>query len=123
VGDSMGILLGTTLVLIALGVLVYPFISRRGYSLASDPSIERLRVARMRAYRRIADLEGDYQAGDLTVPDYEAQLRELRLVAARIMQQEEHLGAVESDVDALEREIQAARRGKVRSHEGGDTIT
>ena len=119
----MGVLLGTTLVLIALGVLVYPFISRRVYTLAGDPSIERLRVARMRAYRQIADLEGDYQAGDLTVPDYEAQLRELRITAARIMQREEQLSAIESDVEALEREIEAARRGTSGPPEGGDTIS
>ncbi len=118
----MVILLGTTLVLISLGVLVYPFISRRGYTLAGDPAVERLRVARMRAYRQIADLEGDYQAGDLTEQDYELQLRELRLTAARIMQREEQLGAIVSDAEELEREIEAARRGMVGTPEGGDTI-
>lgn len=119
----MGYLLGTTLVLISLGVLVYPFLSRRGYSLAGDPSIERLRVARMRVYRQIADLEGDYKTGDLTESDYDSQLHELRLAAARIMQREEQLGAVESDLQALEREIEAARRGKVGPPEGGDTLS
>ena len=117
----MGTLLGTTLVLISLAVLVYPFISRRGYSLAGDPSIERLRVARMRVYRQIADLEGDYQAGDLTHEDHETQLNELKIAAARIMQREEQLGAVESDVEALEREIEAARKGLAGPPEGGDT--
>ena len=118
----MGILLGTTLVLISLGVLVYPFISRRGYTLAGDPSIERLRVARMRVYRKIADLEGDYKAGDLTEADYDLQLSEFRLTAARILQREEQLGTIESDIEALEREIQAARQGLVGPPEGGDTI-
>ena len=87
----MGTLLGTTLVLISLAVLVYPFISRRGYTLAGDPTIERLRVARMRVYRQIADLEGDYQTGDLTETDHDLQLGELRVAAARIMQREEQL--------------------------------
>jgi uncharacterized protein involved in exopolysaccharide biosynthesis len=119
----MGVLLGTTLVLIALGVLVYPFISRRGYSLAGDPSIERLRVARMRTYRQIADLEGDYEAGDLTAVDYEAQLRELRITAARILQREEQLGAIETDAEMLEREIEVVRRERARVPEGGDTLT
>ena len=118
----MGTLLGTTLVLISLAVLVYPFISRRGYTLAGDPTIERLRVARMRVYRQIADLEGDYQTGDLTETDHDLQLNELRVAAARIMQREEQLGAIESDVEALEREIEAARRGLVGPPEGGDTI-
>ena len=118
----MGVLLGTTLVLVALGVLVYPFINRRGDSLAGDPSVERLRVARRRVYRQIADLEGDYQAGDLTEPDHDGQLRELRLAAARIMQREEQLGAIESDIETLEREIEAARRGMAGPPEGGDKL-
>jgi hypothetical protein len=118
----MGILLGTTLVLISLAVLVYPFLNRRKYALAGDPSIERLRVARMRVYRQITDLEGDFQAGDLTQQDYEDQLRELRLAAARIMQQEERLGVTVSDAEQLEREIQAARRAKTGPPEGGDTL-
>jgi hypothetical protein len=76
----------------------------------------------MRAYRQIADLEGDYQAGDLTVPDYEAQLRELRIAAARILQREEQLGAIESDAETLEREIEAARQGMAGPLEGGDKL-
>ena len=118
----MDTLLGTTLVLISLAVLVYPFISRRGYTLAGDPSLERLRVARLRVYRQIADLEGDYQAGDLTDGDYRQQLGELRITAARIMQREEQLGAVQSDLESLEREIEAVRRGLSGPPEGGDAL-
>ena len=98
------------------------FVHGRGYTLAGDPTIERLRVARMRVYRQIADLEGDYQSGDLTEADHDLQLSELRVAAARIMQREEQLGAIESDVEALEREIEAARRGMVGPPEGGDAI-
>ena len=117
----MGILLGTTLVLISLGVLVYPFINRRKYALAGDPTVERLRVARMRVYRQIADLEADFQSGDLTEPDYEGQLKELRLTAAQIMRREEQIGVATSDDDLLEREIEAARRARSGPPEGGDT--
>jgi hypothetical protein len=118
----MGILLGTTLVLIALGVLVYPFLNRRKHALAGDPSVERLRVARMRVYRQIADIESDFQSGELTQADYEAQFRELRLAAARTLQEEERLGVAVSDEDLLEREVQAARRSKAGPPEGGDTL-
>ena len=117
----MGILLGTTLVLIALGVLVYPFLNRRRYVLAGDPSAERLRVERMRVYRQIADLESDFRSGELTQSDYEAQFKELRLAAAKAMQEEERMGLAVSDEDLLEREIQAARRSKAGPPEGGDT--
>ena len=116
----MGTALGTVLVLIALGVLIYPFVSRRNYALADDPALERLRVARMRAYRQISDLEGDFRAGDLTVDDYRSQLDELRVAAARIMRQEERLGVAISSAESLEREIEAARLGKAGPPEGGD---
>ncbi len=118
----MDTLLGTTLVLISLAVLVYPFLSRRGYTMAGDPTLERLRVARLRVYRQIADLEGDYQAGDLIEEDYRQQLGELRVAAAKIMQREEQLGAVRSDMESLEREIEAARRGLSGPPEGGDAL-
>lgn len=118
----MGMLLGTTLVLISIATLIYPFLNRRKYSLAGDPAVERLRVARMRVYRQIADLEADFQSGDLTGPDYDAQFQELRLTAARIMMEEERLGVIEmSDEESLEREIQAARRTARGPIEGGDT--
>ena len=118
----MGTLLGTTLVLISLGVLVYPFLNRSKYTLAGDVMAERLRAARLRVYRQIADLEGDFRAGDLTETDYEAQLQELRVAAAKIMRREEQIGAVVADADALEREIAAARKGMAGPLEGGDTI-
>ena len=112
--------MGTTLVLISLGVLVYPFLNRRKYTLAGNATAERLRAARLRVYRQIADLEGDFIAGDLT--ETESQLNELRIAAAKIMQREEQIGSVVADVDALEREIAAARKGMVGPLEGGDTI-
>jgi F0F1-type ATP synthase membrane subunit b/b' len=89
--------------------------------MAGDPAVERLRVARLRVYRQIADLEADFQSGDLTGQDYEAQLRELRLEAAQIMMDEERLGITISDEEQLEREIEAARRGERSPLEGGDS--
>jgi hypothetical protein len=118
----MGTLLGTTLVLISLGVLVYPFLNRRKYTLAGNAAAERLRAARLRAYRQIADLEGDFIAGDLTETDYDSQLNELRIAAAKIMRREQQIGSVVADVDALEREIAAARKGMAGPLDGGDTI-
>jgi len=79
----MGIALGTVLVLGALAVLIYPFINRRRYSLPADPRPERLRAARVRVYRQIADLQADHEAGELTGADFEQQLAELRLVMER----------------------------------------
>ena len=119
----MNTLLGTALVLASLVVLIYPFVNRRRYAMAGDPQAERLRVARMRVYRQITDLEGDFQTGDLTEEDYDQQMRELRIAAARILQREEQLGLIESDRDALEREIEAARKGMSGPPEGGDTIS
>lgn len=117
----MGMLLGTTLVLISLGVLVYPFLNRRKYSMAGDPAVERLRVARLRVYRQIEDLEADFRSGELTQQDYEDQLKERRVEAAKIMMEEELYGVVMSEEELLEREIEAARQGGQGPVEGGDT--
>jgi cytochrome c-type biogenesis protein CcmI len=118
----MGMLLGTALVLITVAVLVYPFLNRRKYTLERDPAVERLRVARLRVYRQIADLESDRMAGDLTQADYEAQFNELRIAAAKIMQREEQPGVAMGEEDLLEREIAAARQANLRPPEGGDPI-
>jgi len=113
----MGVLLGTALVLITVAVLVYPFFNRRKYSLERDPTVERLRVARMRVYRQVSDLQSDHQAGELTDTDYETQFNELRIAAARIMKLEEELGVVTSNEDLLEKEIAAARKRNLKSPE------
>ena len=118
----MGILLGTALVFVTLGVLIYPFVNKRGYAPAADTRPERLRVARRRVYRQIADLESDFRAGELTDNDYDSQLLELRVAAAEILRQESQLGSSSDDDDPLEREIEAARRGRSGMLEGGDTL-
>ena len=79
-------------------------------------------MSRMRVYRQIADLESDFRAGELTQADYEAQFNELRLAAAKTMQEEERLGVAVHDEEMLEREIEAARRSKAGPPEGGDTL-
>ena len=118
----MGMALGTLLVMIAIGVVLYPFLNRRKYALASDPALERLRVSRLRVYRQIADLEEDFTNGELTEADYNAQLRELRVSAAQILREEERLGGTPGGDTLLEREIEAARRGRHSAPEGGDKL-
>lgn len=118
----MGMALGTVLVMIAIGVLIYPFLNRRKYALASDPALEHLRVSRLRVYRQISDLEEDFTNGELTEADYHAQFRELRIAAARILRDEERLGGASADELDLEREIEAARRGRQGPPEGGDRL-
>ncbi|MEX0763441.1 MAG: hypothetical protein WD208_04335 [Dehalococcoidia bacterium] len=118
----MGIALGTALVLASMAVLIYPFINRRRYEAPGDPTHERLRVARLRVYRQISDLEADHRAADLTEEDYRAQLREHRIIAAQIMREEARLGNVPADEDDLEREIESARRRRSGALEGGDTL-
>ena len=122
VGADMGMALGTALVMIAIAVLVYPFLNRKKYALASDPALERLRVSRLRVYRQISDLEEDLTNGELTETDYGAQLRELRVAAARILREEERLGGAPGGDLLLEREIEAARRMRQGPPEGGDTL-
>ena len=118
----MGMALGTVLVMIAIGVVLYPFLNKRKYALASDPALERLRVSRLRVYRQISDLEEDFTNGELTDADYGAQLRELRVTAARILREEERLGGAPGGDTLLEREIEAARKGRRGPPEGGDKL-
>ena len=105
----MGIFLGAVLVFAALGVLIYPLLRRTQDSQPIDAESERLHTERARIYRLIGDLEADRRAGDLAVPEYRKQLRELRVAAARVMRAQARSGAGGFDDEALEREIEAAR--------------
>ena len=114
----MGTLLGTALVLIALGVVIYPFIRRQKYAPPPDVTPERLRAERLRIYRQVADLEADRASGEVPERDYQAQLDELRVAAAKVMREE----AAPGGEDSLEREIEAARQSRKGPPEGGDRV-
>ena len=116
--ERMGTLLGTALVLLALGVVIYPFLMRRKYAPPPDVTPERLRAERLRIYRQIADLEADRASGEVPDRDFQAQLDELRVAAAKVMRDE----AAPDGEPELEQEIEAARQARKGPLEGGDRV-
>ena len=111
----MTIVIVTIVVLVSLAVLAYPFIAGRSErdraeDAASDLA-QRLRRSRDRVYEGIRILQQEYFLANLTEEDYRERLREARLEAARLLQQQQQvqqtLGAIGAAVEAELREAAA----------------
>ena len=105
----------TIIVLVSLAVLAYPFVAGRSErdraeDAASDLA-QRLRRSRDRVYEGIRILQQEYFLANLTEEDYRERLREARLEAARLLQQQQQvqqtLGAIGAAVEAELREAAA----------------
>ena len=110
----MGTALGTALVLLSLAVLIYPLIRRRAQLSQHDPALEKFSAERRRIYGLISDLEDSRASGDVSEADFKAQLDELRVAAAKTLQQEADAGraAGATGKAQLEEEIEAARQAR-----------
>ena len=111
----MTIVIVTIIVLVSLAVLAYPFVAGRSErdraeDAASDLA-QRLRRSRDRVYEGIRILQQEYFLANLTEEDYRERLREARLEAARLLQQQQQvqqtLGAIGAAVEAELREAAA----------------
>ncbi len=108
----MTIFVITLLVVVAVVVLAYPFIARRGGdNRAEDTAAElaqQLRRARNRVYEEIRALQQEYFLDALTEEEYREQLKEARLQAAHLLQQQqqvqETLAEIDESVDAAMRQ-------------------
>ena len=106
----VGIILAATIVI----VLVYPFIKgRRAAAPATDP-VDRVASAdtlRHLLYREPVTLRNEFESGNITDREYEAQLDELRLRAAGLMQQraERRSQLLAAELE-LEREVRRIRQ-------------
>lgn len=121
----MPIVLGTLLALVSIAVIAYPFLGRTKYRLVSETFVtrEKLRAERLRIYRKISDLEADYESGDLTEADYQEQRDQLRIAAAEVLRQESGASSTNAQRDEeLEKEISKLREQSDTSPEGGDTL-
>lgn len=125
----MAIALGTLLALVAVAVIVYPFLGSKRYRLVSERFVkrEKLRAERLRVYRKISDLKADHASGDLTESDFESQHNQLRVTAAELLREESGPGGPKKDRDEqLEQEISRMRErsnppsGASRSSGRGD---
>ena len=104
----MTIVIVTIIVLVSLAVLAYPFVAGRSErdraeDAASDLA-QRLRRSRDRVYEGIRVLQQEYFLANLTEEEYRERLREARLEAARLLQQQQQvqqtLGAIGTAVEA-----------------------
>ena len=111
----MTIVIVTIIVLVSLAVLAYPFVAGRSErdraeDAASDLA-QRLRRSRDRVYEGIRILQQEYFLANLTEEDYRERLREARLEAARLLQQQQQvqrtLGAIGAAVEEELREAAA----------------
>ena len=121
----MPIILGTLLALAAVTVIAYPFFGSKRYRLISESFVtrEKLRAERLRIYRKISDIDADYESGDLTEADYQQQRNALRISAAEILREES--GSISTGTgrdEQLEKEISRLREKSTQSLEGGDTL-
>ncbi len=115
-------LVAIVLAVLILAVLVYPFTKRRKVTEASVEPIEQVASAdtlRHLLYREPVTLRNEYEAGNISIQEYEAQIGELRIEAARLMRQraEHRTQLLEAELE-LEREVQRLR--KLRSDGEGD---
>ena len=114
----MAIALGTLLALVAVAVIVYPFLGSKRYRLVSERFVkrEKLRAERLRVYRKISDLKADHTSGDLTESDFESQHNQLRVTAAELLREESGPNGPTNDRDEqLEKEISRMRERSARS--------
>ena len=119
----MSIALAAIMGLVAVAFVAWPLLrpSRPGVTEDDEAAgdAEGLQRARAGVYQEVRHLEMDRASGLVEDDDYQAQRRDLRVAAARIMQSEASSEALTPE-ERLEREIEAARRRRgSRGKRGG----
>ncbi len=109
----MAALVGLVLAAVILAVLVYPFARRRKATVAGVEPIDRVAspdTLRHLLYREPVTLRNEYEAGNISIEEYEDQIGELRVEAARLMRQraEHRTRLLEAELE-LEKEVQRVR--------------
>ena len=109
----MTILIVTLLIVVSLGFVVYPLVTRRPESEATEEltlqATQQLRQARERIYEEIRALQQEYFLEHLPQEEYQARLAEARVQAATLLRQQEQVQetlanaeeAVEADIERI----------------------
>ncbi|MBT3942392.1 MAG: hypothetical protein HOC77_06920 [Chloroflexi bacterium] len=115
----MPITVGALVAIVAIVVIAIPFVRRSGSTVSARHFGELERLTRLRTdlYDQISHLQADHAANTVTDEDYQHQLLELRVGAARTIRLLDQLGYEEEPQDApaaltresLEEEIAALR--------------
>ena len=106
----MAIILGTTLALLSIAIIAYPFLRSKKYKSIFGNSRTRddISAERLRIYSKIHDLEADLASGDLTDSEFLLMRDQLRVSAAKLLKQESEQHGLDGG-DELEVEIARQR--------------
>lgn len=122
----MTAIVGILLAAVIVAVLVYPFVKRRSNAWGNTDVVDRVASSdtlRHLLYREPVTLRNEYESGNITADEYEEQLEELKLEAARLMRHRaEHRSRMIEAELAIELEVQHIRgRRSVDEAESNDT--
>ena len=106
--------MGIILAAVILTVLIFPFVKRRRPETPGVEPIDRVASAdtlRHLLYREPVTLRNEFEAGNISIEEYEDQLGELRSEAAILMRRraEQRSRLLEAEL-ALELEVQRVRK-------------
>ena len=113
----MELAVGAVLALLALAVVVRPFLrpsSVEPEDGAAPDQTQDARSEREALYREMAALEMEHELGQIESQEYEERLQELRLNAAALLQQQE---AHEAEAASLDRAVEEQLRAARESHD------
>ena len=106
----MAIILGTTLALVSIAIIAYPFLGSKKYKSIFGNSRTRddISAERLRIYSKIHGLEADLASGDITDSEFLLMRDQLRVSAAKLLKQESEQHGLDGG-DELEVEIARQR--------------
>ncbi len=109
----MSALIGIALAAVILIVLIFPFVRRNRQDPTGIDRVDRVASAetlRHLLYGEPVTLRNEFEAGNITLEEYEEQIDELRLEAARLLRErsEHRQHLLEAEL-ALESEVQRVR--------------
>ena len=119
----MAIILGTTLALLSIAIIAYPFLGSKKYKSIFGNSRKRddISAERLRIYSKIHDLEVDLASGDLTDSEFLLMRDQLRVSAAKLLKQESAPHGLDGG-DELEVEIARQRENSRQASEDRNVL-
>ena len=119
----MSIILGTTLALLSIAIIAYPFLgSKKNKSIFGNSSKrDDISAERLRIYSKIHDLEADLVSGDITDSEFLLMRDQLRVSAAKLLKQESEPHGLDGG-DELEVEIARQRENSRQASEDRNVL-
>ena len=113
----MSALIGIALAAVILVVLIYPFVKRTRQNATEIDEVDRVASAetlRHLLYGEPVTLRNEFESGNVTLEEYEDQIGELRIEAARLLRERsEHRQRLLEAELALESEVRRIRNLRV----------